>query len=117
MILHSKSISVHCISVPFVTLVLSEILKSEKSNLLVVINDQEISERIQSDFTMFSGSAPIELATGDESSESLGKNLAGLFEFYSGKENLYIADYSTIFKNMPTQISLQQTAVIIAQHS
>jgi transcription-repair coupling factor (superfamily II helicase) len=116
-ILHSKSICVHCISVPFVTLVLSEILKAEKSNLLLVINEQDISERIQSDFTMFSGTAPIELVAGDESSESVGQNLSGLFEFYSGKENLYVADYSTIFKNMPTQDSLQRTAVIIQKRS
>ncbi len=116
-ILHSKLISLHCISVPFLTLILSEILRIEKSNLLLVIDDPEISERIQSDFTLFSGKAPVELAAGEESSASLGQNLAGLFEFYSRKDNLYISDYATILKNTPTQNSLVQTAVIIHQHS
>ena len=109
----SKSISLHSLSPTFIAFVLSELEKKNDSNILLVIDDIETSERIQSDYTVFSGMVPVELVTEDEPSGSAGPNLAGLFEFYSGKKNMYIVDYATLFRKMPAQASLEESAVII----
>ncbi len=106
---NSKSLSLHSISATFVTFIISRLLKTKTT--LLVIDNVEVSERIQSDITLFSGATPVELVSEGQ------PNLAGLFEFYSGKKNLYISNYQTIFKNMPAQESLQQTAVIIQARS
>ena len=110
-ILHAKSLDLHSISSPFVTFLLTQLMKDEKSPVLLVIDDMETSDRIQSDMTLFSGTAPVELMTEDQ------PNLVGFFDFYSGKRNLYIADYETIFKKIPAQQSLQETAIEIAVHA
>ncbi len=117
-LIKAKSISIHSISVPFFAFVLAQLLKTEDSGLLLVVDDPDVSERLQSDFTIFSGSAPVELA-GEDINESgaFGPNLAGLFDFYSSNKNLYIADYATIFRKMPAQEDLKSTAVIIQAQS
>lgn len=116
LIASSSSLSFHSISTTFVTFVVSRLIRNKPT--LLVINDLEASERIQSDTTLFSGKAPVELVPPKGSSISEGQiNLAGLLEFYSGKENLYICDYRTFFENVPTQDSLQRTAVIIQSRS
>jgi len=105
----SRTSSLHSISTSFLTLVIAQ--SSRTKSILLVIEDPEASEKIQSDFALFSGSAPVELVTEGQ------PNLTGLFELYSGKNNLYIIDYRTIFENVPLQDSLQATAVIIKKHS
>ena len=108
--------ALHCLSIPYFAFVLTRLLKSDKSPLLLVIDEEEASERLQSDFTVFSGIHPIQL-TGDDQGEpdsgTFGLNLAGLFEFYSGARNLYVCDYATIFRKMPAHETLKETAVII----
>ncbi len=116
-ILRSKSMNLHSISTPFVSFVIAQLLKSEKSSMLLVIDDREANERIQSDFTIYSGIIPVELVASEGSFGEEQPNLAGLFEFYSGKKNLYIADYATIFREMPAQNSLQETAIEILTHA
>ena len=105
----SKLLSIHCISAPFVAFAISRLLKKETT--LLVIDDADVSERIQSDIAMYSGATPVELLSDGQ------LNLAGLFDFFSGKKNLYICDYQTILKNTPSQLSLERTAVIIQSHS
>ncbi|HUI31540.1 MAG TPA: transcription-repair coupling factor [Candidatus Acidoferrales bacterium] len=105
----SRTLSLHSTSIPFVAYIISLLAKNESA--LLVINDSDVSERIQSDVTLFSGLAPVELISEEQ------PNLAGLFALYSGSKNLYICDYQSIFKNMPARISLQQTAVIIHTNS
>lgn len=108
---HSKSVDLHSISTPLITFVLARLLRNDRSSILLVIDDPETSERIQSDFTIYSGATPVELSAEDQ------PNLAGLFEFYSGKKNLYIADYATIFRSTPAQESLQETAIVMFPHA
>jgi transcription-repair coupling factor (superfamily II helicase) len=78
---------------------------------LLVIDDSEVSERIQSDMVLFSGIPPVELSAEGRI------NLGGLFEFYSAKKNLYIASYQTIFENVPVADALNHTAVTIRTNS
>ncbi|MCL5020069.1 MAG: transcription-repair coupling factor [Bacteroidetes bacterium] len=119
-ILSAKSITLHSISAPFLAFVLTQLLESDGAPLLVVIDDPEVSERIQSDFAVFSGMHPVELTSEDQTDDGsgvFGPNLAGLFDFYSGIKNLYVSDYATIFRKMPPRETLQATAVIIQAHS
>jgi transcription-repair coupling factor (superfamily II helicase) len=116
----SGSVTLHCLSIPFFAYTLSELLKKNEGGILLVIDNPDVNERLQSDFTVFSGSAPVELAGEDQTmaeSNSLGPNLAGLFEFYSGKKNLYVSDYATVFRRMPARETLESTAVIIQPHA
>ncbi len=108
----SDSTSLHSLSTTFVAFVLAELQKGGTSMLLVV-DDPDTSERVQSDFTVFSGLVPTDLVTEDEPSGSAGPNLAGLFEFYSGRKSLYIVDYATMFRKMPAHAALADSAVII----
>jgi transcription-repair coupling factor (superfamily II helicase) len=105
----SRALSLHSISTSFLTFVIAEFSRSRP--ILLVIDDLEASERIQSDIALFSGSAPVELISEGQ------LNLAGLFEFYSGKKNLYIIDHRKIFASVPLRDSLQATAVIITTRS
>ncbi len=109
----ANAISLHSLSTTFVSFVISELQKKSESNILLVVDDLETSEKVQSDFTVFSGSIPVELVTEDEPSGAAGPNLAGLFDFYSGKRNLYVVDYATLSRKMPAQASLSHSAVII----
>ncbi len=119
-LMQAKSISLHLTSIPLFAYVLTELLKAGNAGLLLVVDDEDVSERLQSDFAVFSGTVPVELMGDQEidaESGGFGPNLAGLFDFYSGKKNLYISDYGTIFRKMPAQKSLEETAVIIQAHS
>ncbi len=107
LIRENRSARLHSVSAPFMTLVMARHLKLGNSAVLLVIDDSEVSERIQSDFEVLSSSAPISLITEDQ------PNLSGLFSFYSGEKNLYISDYATLFTKMPAQESLKATAVMI----
>ncbi len=107
--LEARSLNFHCISPSFVTYVMSNLLK-EKSTLLV-IDDRDLSEKIQSDITFYTDEPPIELADDGV------LNLSGLFEFYSGKKKLYLTDYHTFTRRVPSEHSLRSTAVIIATGS
>ncbi len=110
----------HLISAPYLAFLLSNLLKSGGVSLLLVTEDVDISERLQSDFTVFSGLIPVELSgedEGDAESSGFGPNLAGLFDFYSGVRNLYVCDYSALFRKMPAQKGLAATAVIIQNHA
>ncbi len=112
--------TLHSISVPFFAFVLAEELKTLNSGLLLVVDDPDVSERLQSDFAVFSGAAPVELMGEDKTvtdSSAFGPNLAGLFDFYSGKKNLYISDYATVFRKMPARQTLESAAVIITAGS
>lgn len=102
-------ISLHSISPSFMTFIIS-ILSSYNPTLLV-IDDAEVSERIQSDMVLFTGSSPVELSTEEKI------NLTGLFEFYSAKKNLYITNYKTILENVPAADTLNHTAVTILTNS
>ncbi len=108
---NSKRVDLHSINTPLITFVLARLLANDKSSILLVIDDLETSERIQSDFTIYSGNTPTELSAEGQ------PNLAGLFEFYSVRKNLYITDYATIFRQMPARESLKETAVEILAHA
>lgn len=101
--------SIHSISASFISYIIA-LLSSENPTLLV-IDDTEVSERIQSDIVLFSGISPVELVTEERI------NLAGLFEFYSGKKNLYITRYRTFLEDAPAADTLSQTAVKILTNS
>ncbi len=96
--------------------VINHLLKSDDSSILLLIDDPDIRERVQSDFAMFSGTHPVELNSGDQAEEEtlmFGLNLAGLFDFYSGAKNLYVSDYATAFREIPARETLEANAVII----
>lgn len=119
-IIDGKADALHSISPPFFAFVLTQLLKSNSHPVLLILDDPDISERIQSDFTVFSGFHPVELTgetQGEEDSGAFGINLAGLFDFYSGVKNLYISDYKTAFRKMPGREGLTATAVIITAKS
>ena len=108
-LLEASSLNIHSISPSFVTFVISNLLKEK--TILLVIDDREVSENVQSDITFYSRTTPVELVDDGDI------NLAGLFEFYSGKKNLYLINYNTFTQKMPSQDSLRETAVIIDESS
>jgi transcription-repair coupling factor (superfamily II helicase) len=108
-IANSKSMTIHSISPTFIAVVIANLLDDEP--ILLVIDDLEISEKLQSDVRLFRGTAPVELFSEGQ------PNLAGLFDFYTRKKNLYLISFESVINDLPSRESLERTAVIISPES
>lgn len=111
-----REIQLHAISASFMAFIISRL--STQRAVLLVIDDNETSERIQSDLTLFNSHAPTELfSTEDPAQVNPKPNLAALFDLFQESKKVFISDYRSIFERVPAYDSIKRTAVIIQTHA